>query len=137
VKTENNGGSAYKDINEERGRSFSFPKGPPGVPLTMSTFEGKFDALKGFYYGCSDVKQADMYARTTKKIPGYVGREYNMGGDIHIAVETGTAPRFKIPDDPPEGASKTVEKLWEKRVVVRSCLWKVHSCPATETRVRG
>jgi hypothetical protein len=33
----------------------------------MIKFKGKVDALKGFHYDCSNVKQADMYAKATKK----------------------------------------------------------------------
>ena len=39
-------------------------------------FEGKCDDLKGHVYDCSDSRQADQFARTTKVIAEYVGRTY-------------------------------------------------------------
>jgi hypothetical protein len=57
-----------------------------------------------------------MYAKTTKEISRYVRQVYKMGGDTRFAIETGTVPRFEVPEDPPAGSSKGVEKLWEKRL---------------------
>ena len=116
MKSEGTIGSMRKDNGDRRSRSYIFQKGPHGVLTPTIKFEGKVDALKGFYYDCSNVKQADMYAKTTKEISGYVGRVYKMGGDTRIAIETGTVPRFKVPEDPPAGSSKGVEKLWEKKL---------------------
>jgi hypothetical protein len=39
-----------------------------------------------------------------------------MDDNIRIAVETGTVPRSKVPEDSPDGSSESVEKLWEKKI---------------------
>jgi hypothetical protein len=78
--------------------------------------EGKVDVLEGFYFDSSDAKQANTYAKTTKEIAGYVGRTYACSDDIRIAVETGVVPTFAVPEDPPVGLSKGIEKLWDKKI---------------------
>lgn len=54
--------------------------------------------------------------KTTREIAEYVGRTYKYGGDIRLAVETLKPPNFKMPDDPPEEATKTALKIWEKDI---------------------
>jgi hypothetical protein len=39
-------------------------------------FEGKCTDLKGHIYDYSNARQADLYAKTTKEIAEYVGKEY-------------------------------------------------------------
>ena len=79
-------------------------------------FEGKCDDLKGYIYYCSDARQADLFAKTTKEIAEYVGRTYKYGGDIRLVVENLALPTLAVPDDPPDGASRTVQQIWEKNV---------------------
>ena len=79
-------------------------------------FEGKCDDLKGHVYDCSDSRQADQFARTTKEIAEYVGRTYKYGGDTRLAVENLAFPKMVEPEDPPDGASKTKIKIWERDV---------------------
>ena len=57
-----------------------------------------------------------MFVKTTKEIAGYVGRTYKMGGDTRIAVETQEAPKFAIPADLKDSASKAEVRLWEKKI---------------------
>lgn len=79
-------------------------------------FEGKCDDLKGHIYDCSDSRQADQFAKTTKEVAEYVGRTYKYGGDARLAVENLELPEMVMPQDPPEGATKTENRIWEKEV---------------------
>ena len=79
-------------------------------------FEGKCADLKGHIYDCSDVRQSDQYTKTTKEIAEYVGRTYKYGGDTRLAIETLKKPELVEPTDPPEEASKTASKIWEKEI---------------------
>jgi hypothetical protein len=120
VKKEVGGAGASTDRDKEAGdnkkKVYNFNKGSNRVMPPIGKFEGKVDALKGFYYDCSDVKQSDMFAKTTKEIAGYVGRTYKFGGDTRIAVETQETPKFAVPADPPDDASKATLRMWEKKV---------------------
>ena len=86
------------------------------VFVRSSKFEGKCDDLKGHIFDCSDSKQADTFVTTKKEISEYVGREYTYGGDARLAVENMAKPAIPEPEDPPEGASRTQERIWEKKV---------------------
>ena len=79
-------------------------------------FDGKCNDLKGYIYDCSDSKQSDIFATTTKEIAGYVGRTYKYGGDMRIAVDSLETPVFDMPTDPPEYCSRTALRIWEKGV---------------------
>ena len=121
VKTEAGGAGGStdrdkKEVGDNRKKVYNFNKGSNRATPPTGKFEGKVDALKGFYYDCSDVKQSDMFAKTTKEIAGYVGRTYKFGGDTRIAVETQETPKFAVPDDPPDDASKAALRMWEKKV---------------------
>jgi hypothetical protein len=54
-------------------------------------FEGKCDELKGFIFDCSDSRQADVFAKTTREIAEYVGRSYRYGSDTRLAIDLGNA----------------------------------------------
>jgi len=118
------GGAPSKDINNKKdptdgpkrqqrynnGQRFNVPSVPKQVK-----FEGKCDALKGHIYDCSsDGRFADMYAKTTLEIAEYVGRTYST--EMRIAVETLRMPIRTEPNDPPAGATKTQERIWQKLV---------------------
>jgi hypothetical protein len=79
-------------------------------------FEGKCPELKGYIYDAADSRQSDQFVKTTREIAEYVGRTYKYGGDIRLAVETLKPPSFRMPDDPPEVATKTALKIWEKDI---------------------
>lgn len=79
-------------------------------------FEGSEEKLNGHIYDCSDMRQSDMYAKTTKEIVGYVGREYRYGADVGLSVENLTITTKALPDDPESGASLTAKRIWEKEV---------------------
>jgi hypothetical protein len=118
VKTEA-GVGATKDRDKEevdKKKVYNFNKGSNRVTPPTGKFEGEVEALKGFYYDCSDSKQSDMFIKTTKKIAGHVGRTYKMGGDVRIAVETQEIPTFAMPPNPPDDASRSELRIWEKRL---------------------
>jgi hypothetical protein len=94
-----------------KGRAFTRPT------TRQPKFEGKSEALKGHIYDCSASKQAEAYIRTTKEIAEYVGRTYSQGADIRCAMEELEMPTFGDNiTDPPEGATKTEVRTWEKEV---------------------
>ena len=55
-----------------------------------------------------------MFVKTTKA--EYVGRTYKYGGDIRLAVENLELSIINKPSDPPAGATRTQECIWEKQV---------------------
>ena len=57
-----------------------------------------------------------MFVKTTKEVAEYVGRTYKYGGDIRLAVEDLKLPIINEPSDPPAGATRTQERIWEKQV---------------------
>ena len=79
-------------------------------------FEGKCAELKGYIHDCSDLRQLDMFTHTTKEIGKYIGRTYKHGNDAKIAILNIKMPTFDDPPDPPEDATKTMIRKWEKRV---------------------
>jgi hypothetical protein len=90
--------------------------GPPTIIQRQVKFEGKCDKLKGHIYDCADVRQSDMFMKTTKEIAEFVGSTYKQGGDICRAVEGLNLPTFEDPPDPPDNATKTQLRKWEKKV---------------------
>ena len=73
----------------------------PMIPR-QPKFEGKCDDLKGRIYECSDVRQSDIFMKTTKEIGEFVGRTYKYGGDIRLVVENLELPVMAEPSDRPE-----------------------------------
>jgi hypothetical protein len=70
-------------------------------------FEGRCEELKGHIYDCSDARQSDIFAKTTKEIAVYVGRTYKYGSDAGLAVE-------KL-DRPPLRFLKTLKRARRKQ----------------------
>ena len=64
----------------------------------------------------SDARQSDIFMKTTKEIGEFVGRTYKYGGDIRLVVENLELPVMDKPSDPPENATRTQERIWEKQV---------------------
>ena len=102
-----------------QGRQYK-PGGPgnqaKGFAPRAPKFEGKCADLKGHIYDCSDVRQSDQYTKTTKEIAEYVGRTYKYGGDLRLAIETLQMHVFDTPKDPPETATRTETRIWEKTI---------------------
>ena len=79
--------------------------------------EGKCTDLKGHIYNCSNIRQSDQYAKTTKEIAEHVGRTYTYyGGDARLAVEMLTLPTLMMPVYPPDRANRTQTQIWEETV---------------------
>ena len=87
-------------------------------------FEGKGEDLKGNIYDCSDARQSDLFAKTTKEISGYVGRTYKNGGNICLVVKNIEMVAIDMPKDPPEGATRTKNRIWEMSMSNRQLISK-------------
>ena len=109
-KEQKEGGNSKRGNWQQRSgnKSVTIPRQPK--------FEGKSDDLKGHIYDCSDARQADQFAKTTKEIAEYVGRTYTYGGDARLAIENLTIPVAPEPEDPPADATKTRKLIWKKKV---------------------
>jgi hypothetical protein len=101
------GGGAIGTKNVTTNKSF-VPRAPK--------FEGKCSDLKGYIYDCSDARQSDQFMKTTREIAEYVGRTYKYGSDARLAVETLAMPVIKTPEDPPDNASRSETRIWEKLI---------------------
>ena len=106
------GGRHGRQNNRRRHNNRRHQQQQPRAPK----FEGRCDDLKGYIYDCNDSKQADAYAKTTKEVAEYVGRTFKYGNDVRLAIETMTVPTIPQPPDPAQNATRTEERLWEKRV---------------------
>jgi hypothetical protein len=78
-------------------------------------FEGKCPDLKGYICDCQHVHQANQYSRTTKEIAEFSGQTFRHGMDIQMTSESLENITLNLPDDPPDNATKTELRLWEKR----------------------
>jgi hypothetical protein len=87
-----------------------------GIIVPKTKFDGKCEELKGHIFDCTDVRQSDQYSRTVKEIAEYVGRTYKYGADARMAVEQLARPTLEVPRDPPDNATKTELRIWEKKV---------------------
>ena len=88
-------------------------------------FEGRCEELKSFVYDSVDLRQAEQYTKTTNEIAEFIGRTYKYGMDTRLSIQTMTVLTFPVPDDPPNGATRTELRIWEKTVddyVVRKTL---------------
>jgi hypothetical protein len=50
--------------------------------------------------GCSDSKQADTFAKTTKEITEHAGCTCRYGSNARLAIENLKAPTLNLPSDP-------------------------------------
>jgi Zinc knuckle len=79
-------------------------------------FEGRCADLKDFVFDCAHDTQSDLFARTQREIGDYAGRTYKYGGAIRKAVLDLEEQAFDLPDDPPDNATLSQQRLWEKAV---------------------
>lgn len=107
VKTEGSKQDKDKEAGGDKKKTFNFHKGQNRMHLPTTKFEGKVDALKGYYHDWSDSKQSEMFARTTT---------YQCGGDGKTAVESEEVPIFAMPEDIPEDAGRGAVRKWEKKI---------------------
>jgi hypothetical protein len=98
--------------NQHGNRHHAFKK----PVMRQPRFQGKCDKLKGHIYDCSDSRQADVYSKTTKEIGEYVGHTYQYGSDVRQAVQTLAMPAMTVPADPADGATRSQERMWEKKI---------------------
>ena len=84
-----------------------------GTPRSNDAlFTGRIEALKGYIYDCSDIKQAEMFTKTTKEITHYVAREFGKGGDdVRRAIEALKLPEINKPDKPDPATSDEYDKI--------------------------
>jgi hypothetical protein len=54
--------------------------------------------------------------KTTREIAEYVGRTYKYGGDARLAVNSLAMPLITTPADPPENASRSETRIWQKLI---------------------
>ena len=94
-----------------RGRGASQNRNAQRTPK----FEGRCDDLKGHIYDFGGPKQSDMFTKTTREIGEYVGRTYKYGNDVRLAITNMAVPTIQPPADPPQNATRTEIRLWEKR----------------------
>jgi hypothetical protein len=120
IKVEKAGAGKAGGRGRNNGRGGYMHKDKPVTPKTPE-FEGRCDALKGFIFDCSDLKQTDLYNSTMKEIIGYVGREYSNGGGIKSTIENEKLYLIAIPDDPTVLENATVpnasaKRIWERQL---------------------
>jgi hypothetical protein len=72
--------------------------------------------LTGHIYDCSNTRQADVYAKTTRELAEYVGHTYHYGTDVKIAIETLALPTLNMPNNPPTGATQSQTRVWTKLI---------------------
>ena len=113
---ESDGGAAAKEAGAAGKKTGGNGQNMKGFAPRAPKFEGKCADLKGHIYDCSDVRQSDQYTKTTKEIAEYVGRTYKYGGDLRLAVETLQVPVFDVPTDPPDTATRSEIRIWEKTI---------------------
>ncbi len=77
-------------------------------------FEGKCEDLKGHIYDYSDVRQSDIFIKTTKEIAEYMGQTFMKGSDTRLAIENLSLPTLTILTDPTDIDNKTLNRIWEK-----------------------
>ena len=111
-----------KNIDLKKKGSYQFSKSTNRHIPTK--FEGKCNNLKGNIYDCSDARQSDLFAKTTKEISGYVGRTYKNGGNICLVVKNIEMVAIDMPKDPPEGATRTKNRIWEMSMSNRQLISK-------------
>ena len=117
-KVEAGDGASNKDKDSGYGqkKGSHFSKSTYRGSMENTKFDGKCDDLKGYIYDCSDSKQSDIIATTTKEVTRQVGQTYKYGGDMCIAVDLLKTPVFDMPTVPPENCSRTELRIWEKGV---------------------
>ena len=84
--------------------------------VARKKFDGKCAELKGYIYDCSDSQKIDSYAKTTKEISEYVGRDYKKGSDVQWSIEHLQHFLFTLPADVPDNATQTAKLVWTKKV---------------------
>ena len=79
-------------------------------------FKGRCEELKGCIYDCSDPRQADMFAKTTKEVAEYASWMCKYSANIRKAIESLKELMIVPPADPPAGAMATQTRIGEKKI---------------------
>ena len=105
------------DLNSDRRNRRNQNRGVNvNIPNRQPRFEGKCDELKGHVYDCTNIRQADQYARTTKEISEYAGRAFRFGMDTRLSIKKMQVFVIPAPDDSPVESSRTEIRIWEKQI---------------------
>ena len=93
--------------------------------VRQTRFEGRCEALQGHVYECTNFKQSDQFAKTTKEIADYVGKTYKYGGTMRNAVLSLAHPTVEEPMEPKDESSRLQMRKWEKEVdeYVKKSYW--------------
>jgi hypothetical protein len=90
---------------------------PTGRPvIRQPKFEGKCNDLKGHIYDCSDVRQSDIFVKTTKEIAEYAGHTFKKGSDARLAVENLSIPTLVPPTAPAGATDRSLNRVWEREI---------------------
>jgi hypothetical protein len=122
VEKKANAAQTEKGTFQQQRRTFKSKSTTPstqqtaGAPPKEPRFDGRCPRLADHIYDCTNTRQADIYAKTTREVAEYVGRTYKYGTDVKIAVETLKLPTLKLPADPVTGANASEKRVWEKRI---------------------
>jgi hypothetical protein len=69
-----------------------------------------------YVYDCTVIRQANQYVKTTREIADYIGRTFKYGMDMRLSIENMEIYVISQPEDPPNNASCTEIRIWEKSV---------------------
>jgi antitoxin component HigA of HigAB toxin-antitoxin module len=69
-----------------------------------------------YVYDSTDICQANQCIKTTREIADYIGRTFKYGMEMHLSIENMEIYVISQPEDPPNNASCTKIRNWEKSV---------------------
>ena len=116
VKTEGQSPPNDKKPNiNNKGSNNSNNNNRQAIPR-QTKFEGECTELKGHIFDCSDIKQSELFIKTSKALAGHVGRTYKYSADIRFVVDNLELTVIDEPVDPPADHTRTQERIWQKKV---------------------
>ena len=67
----------------------------------MKKFEGSCEELRGHIYDCSDMRQVDLYVKTTEKLIEYAGKCFkDHPSDMQLLLLNLERPAIATPNEP-------------------------------------
>ena len=108
--TGKSGGSPSKG---RRGYRVGFNNGGP----PQKKFEGAVEELSTCIFDCQHNSQAKNFQQHLETLATYVGSKYEHGGDMRHCILTLLPVDLTQPSDPPKGASRTLNKIWEIKIM--------------------
>ena len=123
MSTENNKG-AGRSGNDDRKEPGQKPRYFPHQQrhnhnAGIKKFEGRCDDLRGHIYDCADMRQVDLYVKTTEKIIEYAGKCFkDYPSDMKLLLLNLERPTIVPPAEPPIGTVLTTmqTKIFEKKI---------------------